>query len=276
MNHEGMGQDARIRPTGKSTSAGALGSNRASPAHLGHHGGMRLENIVWDSPTALTLGHFWAAALGADVLTEDEDGLEARLHLGPDAFLDLCFPASSTPADVPQRLHLDLRGAGQQGAVVDRLVGLGAHRVDIGQGDVPWVVLADPDGNAFCVMEDRPAYRDGSGPIAALPLDSADPDRDALFWSAITGWTPTADPHALRHAAGVGPLLELCPEPEPRRGKSTLHLDVRPDEEDDAPLDLLRDLGGAVLPQPAPGLPWTVCADPSGNEVCLLGVAPPA
>lgn len=237
---------------------------------------MRLENIVWDSPDPRALGHFWAEALGADVLTEDDDGLEARLHLAPEVFLDLCFPPASTPADVPQRLHLDLRGAEQQHAVVERLVGLGARRVDIGQGDVPWVVLADPDGNAFCVMEDRPAYRAGSGPVAALPLDCADPDREARFWAGVTGWAPTADPHALAHPSGAGPLLELCPEPGPRRGKSTLHLDVWPGPDDATPLDLVRDLGGTVVPQPAPGLPWTVCADASGNEVCLLGVAPPA
>lgn len=241
---------------------------------------MRLENVVWDSPHPRTLGLFWAEALGARVLDDPHpgaDGLEARLELGHGVFLDLCFPPASTPPDVPQRLHLDLRGADRQAEVVERLLSLGARRVDIGQGDVPWVVLADPDGNAFCVMEDRAAYRAGGGPLAALPLDCADPDREARFWAALTGWAATdGDPYALRHPSGAGPLLELCPEPGPRVGKSALHLDVRPDDGDDAPLDLVRDLGGSVLAQPAPGLPWTVCADPSGNEVCLLGVAPPA
>nr|WP_235499109.1 VOC family protein [Aeromicrobium sp. Leaf291] len=172
---------------------------------------MRLENIVWDSPDPRALGHFWAEALGADVLTEDDDGLEARLHLAPQVFLDLCFPPASTPADVPQRLHLDLRGAEQQHAVAERLVGLGARRVDIGQGDVPWVVLADPDGNAFCVMEDRPAYRAGSGPVAALPLDCADPDREARFWAAVTGWAPTADPPRPGPPVGRGAAAGAVP-----------------------------------------------------------------
>jgi predicted enzyme related to lactoylglutathione lyase len=241
---------------------------------------MRLENVVWDASRPRTLGSFWAEALGARVLgtpASEDDGLEARLDLGADAFLDLCFPPHATPSGAPARLHLDLRGGPEQDAVVERLERLGARRVDIGQGDVPWVVLADPEGNAFCVMEDRPAYRRGTGPVAALPLDVADPDREARFWSALTGWRPTADdPYALRHPAGVGPLLELLPEPSPRTAKAALHLDVRPDADDVAPLDLVRDLGGTVLEQPGPGLPWTVCADPSGNEVCLLGVAPPA
>ena len=135
---------------------------------------MRLENVVWDSPHPRTLGLFWAEALGARVLDDPRpgtDGLEARLELGHGVFLDLCFPPASTPPDVPQRLHLDLRGGDRQSEVVERLLDLGARRVDIGQGDVPWVVLDDPDGNAFCVMEDRAAYRAGGGPLAALPLD---------------------------------------------------------------------------------------------------------
>ena len=52
------------------------------------------------------------------------------------------------------RLHLDLAppADGDQQAEVDRLVALGATRIDIGQGDVSWVVMADPDGNEFCVL----------------------------------------------------------------------------------------------------------------------------
>lgn len=234
---------------------------------------MRLENLVWDSRSPERLGAFWADALGARIMTSEPDGLEARLDLGDGVFLDLCFPRVADPADVPQRLHLDLVGGDRQAVVVERLVELGARPADIGQGDVPWVVLADPEGTAFCVMEHRDAYAAGSGPIAALPLDSADPDRDAAFWSAMTGWidAPGVAPRSLRHPSGRGPLLELCHEPEPRRGKSTMHLDVRPDAADPDPLDLVRSLGGSVPSQPAPGLPWVVCTDPSGNEVCVLG-----
>jgi hypothetical protein len=55
------------------------------------------------------------------------------------------------------RLHFDLAPPpdGDQQAEVDRLVALGARRADIGQGDVPWVVMADPDGNEFCVLVPR-------------------------------------------------------------------------------------------------------------------------
>ena len=57
------------------------------------------------------------------------------------------------------RVHLDFRPDDQK-AEVHRLLRLGASRVDIGQGDVPWVVLADPEGNEFCVLKDRPPARD--------------------------------------------------------------------------------------------------------------------
>ena len=55
------------------------------------------------------------------------------------------------------RLHLDIAPppGGDQEAEVERLTALGATRVDIGQGEVTWVVLADPDGNEFCVLTPR-------------------------------------------------------------------------------------------------------------------------
>jgi predicted enzyme related to lactoylglutathione lyase len=230
---------------------------------------MRLENIVWDARDPRRLGRFWVAALGAEPITDEPDGVEARLSLADGAFLDLCFQRVDPLSTAPARLHLDLAGGARQQEVVARLLDLGAEPADIGQGAVPWVVLADPEGNAFCVMEDRAAFRD-TGPIAALPLDSADPERDTAFWAEITGWTPTA-PGAttLRHPSRVGPLLELCAEPEPRRGKNRLHLDVRPGAGDDHIAERVQERG--AVPLTAPGeYPWQTFADPSGNEFCIL------
>jgi Glyoxalase-like domain len=230
---------------------------------------VRLENIVWDARDPQRLGRFWAAGLGAELMTDEPDVVEARLHLADDAFLDLCFQRVASPSASPARLHPDLAGGARQEEVVRRLLDLGAEHADIGQGAVPWVVLADPEGNAFCVMEDREVYRD-TGPIAALPLDSADPERDAAFWAAITGWTPSASGSTtLRHPSGVGPLLELCSEPEPKRGKNRLHLDVRPEAGDDDIVERVLEWGATPLSDPADH-PWRVFADPSGNEFCIL------
>ncbi len=233
---------------------------------------MRLENIVWDSRDPRRLASFWAPALGAHVMTDDPDLVEARMTLSDEVFLDLCFPRVPDPSSSPQRLHLDLVGGAAQDAIVSRLRGLGAASIDIGQGDVPWVVLADVDGNPFCVMEERPAYRH-TGPIAALPLDSADPARDAAFWGRICGWTPYdgVAPSSLRHPAGVGPVLEFCPEPEAKSGKNAMHLDVRAESADGDLVGRACELGATVLEFPGvDALPWTVLADPSGNEFCIL------
>jgi hypothetical protein len=236
---------------------------------------VRLENVVWDARDPSRLGRFWAAALGAEPMTDEPECFEARMTLSGDAFLDLCFQRVAVPSSAPARLHLDLAGAARQRDVVERLLGLGATHADIDQGEVPWVVLADPEGNAFCVMEDREAYR-GTGPIAALPLDSADPDRDAAFWAEITGWIPwdgIGGAVTLRHPSGIGPLLELCPEPELKRGKNRLHLDVRPGPEDGDLSARLVDKGATRLSR-AGDFPWLVFADPSGNEFCLLPASP--
>ena len=238
---------------------------------------MRLENIVWDARDPHRLGRFWAAALGAEPLTNEPDAFEARLPLTDDVFLDLCFQRVAAPSASPARLHLDLSGGARQQEIVQHLLDLGAEHADIGQGAVPWVVLTDPEGNAFCVMEDREVYRD-TGPVAALPLDSADPERDAAFWTGITGWMrSTGMPGAatLRHPSGVGPLLEFCPEPEPKRGKNRLHLDVRRDVGDDDIVERALKWGATPLDGP-PDLPWFVFADPSGNEFCILDRSPEA
>ena len=158
--------------------------------------------------------------------------------------------------------------------MVERLLGLGARHLDIGQGAVPWVVLADPEGNPCCVMEDRAAYAD-SGPVAALPLDSADPDRDAEFWSWLTGWTEVVGvaPRSLRHPSLRGPLLELCPEPAPKgTAKNRLHLDIRLETGDDPDgvAAGIAERGGRELHPEWGELPWRFFADPSGNEFCVL------
>lgn len=237
---------------------------------------MRLENIVRDSRDPQRLGRFWAAAVGADLLTDEPDVVEARLGLADGGFLDLCFAPVDEPSSAPARLHLDLRGGPQQREVVDRLLGLGAAHADLGRGDGPWTVLADPEGNAFRVLEESGPHR-GTGPVAALALDSADPARDAGFWAAVTGWAPwpgRPGVPTLRRPSGVGPLLELRPEPEPKRGKNGVHLDVRRDAGEGDPTERLLAMGAGRIGRPG-DLPWVVFTDPSGNEFCVLDPAGP-
>ncbi|GAA4731309.1 VOC family protein [Nocardioides endophyticus] len=235
---------------------------------------MYLENVVIDAVDPGRLGRFWEAVVGGERLTDEPEGYETRLAVEGGPVLDLCFQRVSEPPTEPPRLHLDLLGGARQEEEVDRLLGLGARRLDIGQGDVPSVVLADPEGNPCCVMEDRAAYAD-TGPVAALPLDSADPDRDAEFWSWLTGWTdvPGAGLRSLRHPSLRGPLLELCPEKVPKGpSKNRLHLDVRLEtgEDPDGVAASIAERGGRELHFGWGELPWRHYADPSGNEFCVL------
>lgn len=230
---------------------------------------MFLENVVFDAREPQTLGRFWSDALGCVPLTDEPGIFETRLSVAGGPELDLCFQPVPDPPTASPRLHLDLAHE----AGVDRLLALGARHLDIGQGDVPWVVLADPEGNPFCVLEERAAYA-GSGPLAALPLHSADPDRDAAFWAWLTGWTevPGVAPRSLRHPSGLGPLLELVPEQAPSTTKNRVHLDLRLEAGDDpdALAAAISERGGAALPADWGDLPWRSYTDPSGNELCLL------
>ncbi len=237
-------------------------------------GRMYWENVVVDAVDPQTLGRFWEAALGGETLTDEPEGFETRVVVEGGPTLDYCFPRVPEPPVEPQRLHLDLRGDDRQREVVERLLGLGARHLDIGQGEVPWVVLGDVEGNPFCVMESRLAYVD-TGPVAALPLDSADPDRDADFWAWLTGWTRVdgAGLVSLRHPSRRGPLLELCPEPAPHGpGKNRMHLDLRLEAGDD-PDEVAREIeerGGHEIHPDWGDLPWRSYVDPSGNVFCVL------
>jgi predicted enzyme related to lactoylglutathione lyase len=235
---------------------------------------MHLENLVMDAVEPRRLGQFWEAVVGGERLTDEPEGYETRLAIEGGPVLDLGFQRVAERPSEPPRLHFDLLGGAHQTAAVDRLLGLGARHLDIGQGDVPWVVLADPEGNPFCVMEERSAYVD-TGPIAALPLVSADPDSDAEFWSWLVGWTdaPGTASRSLRHPSMRGLLLELRPQPA-RKGtaKNRLHFDIRLETGDD-PDEVatgIAERGGRELHFDWGELPWRHYADPSGNEFCVL------
>lgn len=239
---------------------------------------MYLENLVIDAGEPQRLGRFWEAVIGGERLTDEPDGFETRLTVEAGPVLDLCFQRVSEPAIEPPRLHVDLSSGAGRAAQVDRLLGLGARQLDIGQGDVPWVVLGDPEGNPFCVMDERKVYENG-GSLAALRLASADPDRDAAFWSWLTGWTGVVGvaTRSLRHPSRRGFVLKLVPEQAPKgTTKNRLHLDIRLETGDD-PVEVAASIaarGGDELPPRWGELPWRSYTDPSGNEFCVLPSRP--
>ncbi len=124
---------------------------------------LRIESLVIDCHNPAALARFWAEALGWRISSENEDESVVEPPAGNSAVnaVPLLFGRNADQKTQKNRLHLDLRPADQQ-AEVDRLVSLGARPVDIGQPPtVSWVVLADPEGNEFCVLrsltpEERP------------------------------------------------------------------------------------------------------------------------
>ena len=107
------------------------------------------EQAVIDARDPAALGRWWAEALGWDIVNDDIDDFEIR---EPDGRLPgIIFENVPETKQTKNRVHLDFRPTDQQ-AEVQRLLGLGATRVNIGQGNVSWVVLADPEGNEFCVL----------------------------------------------------------------------------------------------------------------------------
>ncbi|MFD0260189.1 VOC family protein [Kitasatospora indigofera] len=239
----------------------------------------RLVQINMKAQDDSVLGRFWAEALGWGV---DSEG-PGVTNLEPVGF-DYPDPAAvcidivtrPEPKTVKNRVHLDLAttSAAHQAELVARLKDLGATLADVGQGDVPWTVMADPEGNEFCVLEPRPLYRD-TGPIAALVVDCADPRAMARFWGEATDWTvhEVAGDHAsLRSAQGVGPYLEFVRTPDTKSGWNRVHLDVAPYLDDDpaAEESRLRALGATDPGIDQSSISWRILADPEGNEFCLL------
>ncbi|GIF20865.1 putative enzyme related to lactoylglutathione lyase [Actinoplanes tereljensis] len=233
---------------------------------------LRLVQVNFKARDDEALGRFWAKALGWDISSEGP-GVTNVEPAGPaDIGIDVVIVPD--PETVKYRVHLDLAttSLAHQAELVARLRELGATPADVGQGDgVPWTVLADPEGNVFCVLEPREVYRD-TGPIAGVVVDCADPRALARFWSEATDWKllEVTDDYARLRSAG--PFLEFLRAPDERRWWSRVHLDVAPypDDDQDAEVSRLLALGATTADVGQGDAAWKVLADPEGNEFCVL------
>ncbi|MBF6177933.1 VOC family protein [Nocardia otitidiscaviarum] len=238
----------------------------------------RLACVVFDATEPRSAARFWAELLGweitldrpaeVDVAAPDPDGVEVALT----------FLAAPHPKAAKNRIHLDLasRSLDHQRVQVDRALSLGARRLDIGQGEVPWTVLADPEGNEFCVLEPREQYVD-TGAVAAIVVDTRNPLRLAEFWSAAAGWPLTHDTAryaGIRSATGQGPWLEFLRTPAVCPDRGRLHLDLVAFPTDDPAAETARLRAAGATPISSGGdetdAPVAVLADPETNEFCLL------
>jgi predicted enzyme related to lactoylglutathione lyase len=240
----------------------------------------RLVHVVADAHDPARLARFWAALLGWEVADETEDEVDVwpAGYTYPDPVaVPIVFVPVPERKTGKNRVHLDLASASaaDQAELVSRARDLGGGPVDIGQGDVPWVVMADPEGNEFCVLEPRDVYRD-TGPVAAIITDCADPPALAGFWAGAAGWPVTRTEDrlaALRSPAGVGPYLEFLRVPGHKTVKNRIHPDVAPYRGEDPAAEVARlRAAGATLADVGQGddVSFTVLADPEGNEFCVL------
>ncbi len=113
---------------------------------------VKLTEIVIDCAEPEALATFWCAVLGWKVVDRDEGSVE--IGPGGGGGPTLLFEPVPEAKVVKNRIHLDVRPTEDQRAEVGRIIGLGAQLIDIGQGNVSWVVLADPEGNEFCVLRE--------------------------------------------------------------------------------------------------------------------------
>jgi predicted enzyme related to lactoylglutathione lyase len=110
------------------------------------------EQTIVDARDPARLGNWWREALGWVVVNDDPDEFEIRP--AEDRLPGLLFAHVADRKQTKNRLHLDFR-PDDRDLEVERLVTLGATRADVGQGAQSWIVLADPEGNEFCVLGSR-------------------------------------------------------------------------------------------------------------------------
>jgi len=116
---------------------------------------VRLHHIVIDTHDLPRLAQFWTQALGWKVLSEREG--EIVIGTDENAPVGICFMPVTDRKIVKNRVHLDITTAAEdRDQEIERLLALGARRADIGQtGAESWTVLADPEGNEFCVIRPK-------------------------------------------------------------------------------------------------------------------------
>ena len=227
----------------------------------------RLDALVVDAADPAALAVFWAGVLGWDIAG---DGVS--LVPTDDTGFGLRFVAAGEPKVVQNRMHPDLTSSSleAQRATVERALALGGRHVDVGQrGDEGHVVLGDPEGNEFCVIEPGNRFLAGCGFLGALACDGS--QAVGYFWSEALGWPLVWDQDeetAIRSPHGGPKITWGGPPLDPKVGRSRLRFDLRADGDPAAEVERLISLGATRL-GPADG-GRVELADPDGGEFAVL------
>ncbi|WP_344836831.1 VOC family protein [Kribbella ginsengisoli] len=231
----------------------------------------RLVGLEFDANDPVRLTRFWAGVLGREVAA---DGV--TLLAGAKTEFAIRFLPTGEAKTEPNQMHFDLTSEsleGQQQKVAKALE-LGGRHIDIGQTpDDGHVVLADPEGNEFCVIEPGNNFLADTAVIGALSSDGS--QAVGYFWSEALGWPLVWDQDeetAIQSPEGGSKISWGGPPVRPKTGKNRLRLDLTPGVGGDqqAEVDRLVSLG-AKLSETGPGEDGSIeLTDPDGNEFSVL------
>jgi predicted enzyme related to lactoylglutathione lyase len=234
----------------------------------------RIDSLSVDANDPLRLARFWAAALRWEIADESGDEV-ALVPTDSTQFRLLFLPVPERKVD-KNPIHLDLTTSSldDQADSVAMLIELGARHVDVGQtADDAHVVLADPEGNEFCLIEPTNRFLAGCERLGSITCDG--PPEVGYFWSRALDWPLVWDQQeetAIRAPDGTGPFITWGPPVAPKHDKNRLHLDIAPPPGGDqrAEVERLTALGATRVDIGQGDVSWVVMADPGGNEFCVL------
>jgi predicted enzyme related to lactoylglutathione lyase len=230
--------------------------------------------LVFDANDPARLAPFWAGVLGRQMV-DDPDGGIAVLPSDDTGLRIEFFPTQEPKAGLNQmHLHLTSTSLDDQQATVARALGLGGRHLDLGQRpEEGHVVLADPEGNEFDVIEPGNRYLADCGFLGEVACDGT--QEVGYFWSEALGWPLVWDQDqetAIQSPAGGTKIAWGGPPVRPKTGKNRLHFDLAPpaDGDQEAEVERLVSLGAKRIDIGQGVVSWVVMADPDGNEFCVL------
>lgn len=235
---------------------------------------LQLVSLCVDANDPLRLARFWADALDWEI--EDETQEEIGLVPTDDTRFRFLFLPVPDKKVGKNPIHLDLTSTSidDQKKTVGRLIELGARHIDVGQGpDERHIVLADPEGNEFCVIEPGNSFLADCGRLGSITCDGS--RSVGCFWSEALGWPLVWDHDeetAIRLPDGTGPFVTWGPPVPLKIEKNRLHLDIAPPDDGDqrVEVDRLISLGATRHDISQGDVDWVVMLDPDGNEFCVL------
>ena len=220
------------------------------------------------------LAGFWAGLLGWET-AGDVDHDAVALLPNDDTGFRLRFRPTSAEKTGRNRMHFDLTSPSLEGqeATVGRALSLGARHIDVGQRpEEGHVVLADPEGNEFCVIEPGNRFLADCGFLGAVSCDGS--QEVGYFWSEVLGWPLVWDQDqetGIRSPHGGPKITWGGPPVMPKSGENRLHFDLAAPAHGDhrAEIERLEALGATRIDIGQGEVDWVVLADPGDNEFCL-------